>query len=293
MKKWLKRLIQLIFLLIMVFCLMEIFSYLKKRHDNDKELSRVQSELSDIVPEQISEASIEEGAANPDLVDYKALMAKLKSMNKNAVGYIQILGHEENQYPIMQSDDNEFYLRRGMDDKYYVYGLPFMDCRNYPDLTDQNTIIYAHMMEYGDVMFGVFRHYLDQDYVDKQIKKFTITNENGVYTYHIYSLMHVDADAPYRIPNREKDKYLEDLVANYAKSEYDFGYKSDFTAEDRIATLSTCTTEHNADRRIAIVGILEKVETKDKTILRDDIMKVEGGSWAKALGEEVVEKELE
>lgn len=260
MKKWLKRIVQGVLLLIMAFSLFEIGDYFYERFRSDRAFDEIHQQVSDLIQ---GEDNSSQGASGSytSKTDYEALMARLKEINEQTVAYIEIQG-SENRYPVMQSDDNEFYLRRGMDKEYSLQGTPFMDYRNAPDLTDQNTIIYAHMMNYGDAMFGIFRHYLDQDYVDAQPKTFTLTTENGVYTYQMFSLQHVWATDPYRIPNQEEEKFVEDLVVDYEQSEVNFGYASDFSPEDRVVTLSTCTTNHDDEKRLAIVGVLTQVETK-------------------------------
>lgn len=268
MKKWVRRLVQGVLLMIMAFSVVEIGSYLYERQKSDREFSEINQGINDIVGKA---DSVESSDAKVS-VDYAALMARLKSINQDSVAYIDIKG-SENRYPVAQSEDNEFYLRRGMDKEYSLQGTPFMDFRNSKKLTDQNTIIYAHMMNFGDAMFGIFRHYLKQDYVNQQPKEFTLTTEDGVYTYRMFSLRHVWATDPYRIPNQEDKAFVDDMLAAYAQSEVDFAYQSDFSAKDRIVTLSTCTTDHDDEQRIAIIGILQKIETKDGTTTREEILR--------------------
>lgn len=288
MKKWLGRTAQFALLLVMAFCVMELYSYFQKRQDADKKMDTVKSQLSDF---QTTSQESEPAEEDEPLVDYTALMQKLRDMNGDSVAYIAIKGSEENQYPVMQTDDNDYYLRRGADKEYSVYGMPFMDYANDPALDDQNTVIYAHLMEYGDVMFGIFRNYLKQSFVDKQPCTFTLTNDQGVYTYKIFTVYHVDEDAPYRYPNRDKSVFLADMEEANAASEVKLKDSFTFTDADRIATLSTCTPDHNSTQRIAVVGVLDKVQRKDGVYRRKDL--ASAGSWNQLLSEPVKDKVIE
>lgn len=275
MKKWLRRIVQGVLLMIMAFSLLEIGDYFYERYKSDQAFNAINKEVGDLVrTEAVSDAGAQVVAAEEEkepAVDYEALMARLKGINDDVVAYIDIKG-SENRYPVVQSDDNDYYLRRGMDKEYSLQGTPFMDFRNQPNLMDQNTILYAHMMNYGDAMFGIFRHYLEQDYVDQQPKTFTLATQEGVYTYRMFSLQHVWATDPYRIPNQEDDAFVEDLVVDYAQSEVDFGYASDISPKDRVVTLSTCTTDHDDEKRIAVVGVLTQVETKKGVTTREEVL---------------------
>ena len=148
-----------------------------------------------------------------------------------------------------------------------------MDYRNKKELTDQNTIIYAHMMYYGDEMFGVLKHFTDQKYVDQSPKTVTLTTDQGVFTYRLFSIEHVGATDPYRIPNKPGDEFMGDMLAAYAASEADFDLSAEFNEKDRIITLSTCTTDQDESERIAVLGVLEKVETKEGTVTREEIQR--------------------
>lgn len=81
----------------------------------------------------------------------------LKSKNKDIVAWIYSEGTQIN-YPIVQSKDNDYYLRRLLDGTYNQGGTIFMDYRNNKNFEDYNTIIYGHNMK-NNTMFGTLINY--------------------------------------------------------------------------------------------------------------------------------------
>lgn len=291
MKKWLRRIIQGILLMVMAFSLVEIGTYLWERRHSNSQLSQINQQLSDLTLSPATSVDSSEGNKEK-LVDYVALMERLKAMNKDTVAYITIYG-SENRYPVLQAEDNDYYLRRGIDEQYSIQGIPFMDYQNNPDLTDQNTVLYGHMMYYGDEMFGVLKHFFDQKYADESEKLFTLTNERGVYTYRIFSIRQPLATDPYRYPNLEEQKFLGNLQQDLAQSETNFHFDGTLSPHDRVVTLSTCTTNQDEDRRIAVVGVLIKMESKEHTITREEVIDEKGnGGWDKANEQSAAQNEM-
>ena len=277
--------------MVMAFSLVEIGTYLWERRHSNSQLSQINQQLSDLTLSPATSVDSSEGNKEK-LVDYVALMERLKAMNKDTVAYITIYG-SENRYPVLQAEDNDYYLRRGIDEQYSIQGIPFMDYQNNPDLTDQNTVLYGHMMYYGDEMFGVLKHFFDQKYADESEKLFTLTNERGVYTYRIFSIRQPLATDPYRYPNLEEEKFLGNLQQDLAQSETNFHFDGTLSPHDRVVTLSTCTTNQDEERRIAVVGVLVKVESKERTITREEVIDEQGnGGWDKANEQSSTQNEM-
>ena len=64
-------------------------------------------------------------------------------INKEIVSWISVYSTNIN-YPIVKSDNNEFYLNHNINKSYDSSGWTFMDYRNNSDLSDFNTIFYGH-----------------------------------------------------------------------------------------------------------------------------------------------------
>ena len=152
-------------------------------------------------------------------------------------------------YPVVQCEDNSYYLKRLFNGAKNSGGTLFIDYRNLPGFQDPNTLIYGHHMR-NDSMFGILTEY----------------GKPGFYESHPFVLM----------LSAEEIAIIE-LFAGYTTSENDHCYdiaisgeedmaafvqeaeeKSDFETEvevlthDRLATLSTCAYSFRNARYIAI-----------------------------------------
>lgn len=82
------------------------------------------------------------------------------------------------EYPVVQSDDNSYYLHRGLDKKYKYSGTLFIDYHNNSNFTDDNTIIYGHNMTSGR-MFGSLKKYKSKQYMQEHKYFFVHTRGTG------------------------------------------------------------------------------------------------------------------
>ena len=91
-------------------------------------------------------------------------------VNNEIVSWISVYSTNIN-YPIVKSDNNEFYLNHNINKSYDSSGWTFMDYRNNSDLSDSNTIFYGHNLinktSFGSVsnMFAVYYSEPDSSYL--------------------------------------------------------------------------------------------------------------------------------
>ena len=85
--------------------------------------------------------SAEEENEPPIEVDF----AELVAVNRDIVGWIYIEDTVVN-YPILQGEDNFYYLDKTYEKKYLASGSIFLDAVNQQDFTDSHSIIYGHNM---------------------------------------------------------------------------------------------------------------------------------------------------
>lgn len=93
----------------------------------------------------------------------------LKELNPDCIGWIRF----ENiniSYPIMQGEDNEYYLKHTFEGQAVTAASIFMDANNHADFSDQNTFIYGHNMK-DKTMFGKLNDYKDEEFY-KEIRIF-------------------------------------------------------------------------------------------------------------------------
>lgn len=97
----------------------------------------------------------------PIKVDFE----RLQEENKDIIAWLYCPDTEIN-YPVVQSKDNEYYLRRLLDGTWNIAGTLFMDYRNAADCSDLHTIIYGHNMK-NNTMFGSLPKYSKQEYYEE------------------------------------------------------------------------------------------------------------------------------
>lgn len=176
---------------------------------------------------------------SPPEVDWEALRA----INADVIGWIVVEGVPSISYPILQGEDNSYYLHRTVKETYNFAGSIFVDCMNQPDFSDCNTIIYGHNMKNGS-MFGYLKLlYEREQYKDSKYIWIATPNEN--YLYEIFSMQKTGATSEVYTLFSEHDglfgKYIERMKDN---SLVDLAAK-EVNQTDSIITLSTCTSDDN------------------------------------------------
>lgn len=82
------------------------------------------------------------------------------------MGWIQIPGIGVD-YPVVQGEDNEYYLHYTFDGKENIAGSIFLDSRNKADFTDRKVILYGHNMQDGS-MFSNLEKYQGLEFREEQ-----------------------------------------------------------------------------------------------------------------------------
>ena len=172
----------------------------------------------------------------------------LKNINEDIIGWIDIPAVEIS-YPLVQGDDNEFYLHRGIDKEYLFAGCLFLDSACDRELQNYNSIIYGHNMRNGS-MFARLKEFLAAETLQK-CPYFWIYTPGGDFLFRIVSA-HTAAPGSdtYTIRFRDYESYAAWIEKMVALSGPDCG--SVASAGDRLVTLSTCTNDSSA--RMVVQG---------------------------------------
>lgn len=186
-----------------------------------------------------------EGAAPID-VDFAAL----KKMNANVVGWLYCKGTPIN-YPVVQSDDNSYYLNHLFDDQKNSSGAIFMDAMNAPDLSDANTIIYGHNMKNG-TMFAALENYDSQKYYEAHPVMYYLTKDRN-YKIDVFASYETSGGSDaFTIFFDSEQTYSNYLQQRWNLSQIDTSWLP-MTADDNIVTLSTCSYDFD-DARYVVQG---------------------------------------
>ena len=84
-------------------------------------------------------------------------LEKLQRENPDVVAWI-VIPDTPISYPVLQGTDNAFYLKHNWKKERNSGGSIFMECKNNPDFTDFNTLVYGHRMR-DSSMFNALRHF--------------------------------------------------------------------------------------------------------------------------------------
>lgn len=197
----------------------------------------------------------EEGVKIVELNDknHTAMLNKLKAQNSDTIAWLEIPGTKIN-YPIMQSKDNVFYLRKNFNKKYSVSGSIFADYRNNPNFNDQNTVIYGHNMKDGSMFYDVTL-LKSQDFFNKYHKIY-VTLDNKLLEYEIFSVYETKKDYNYRAPKYD-ELYFESRLNEFKRKSI-IKNSIEVNTSSKLLTLSTCSYSFY-DARFVVHAVLTSV----------------------------------
>lgn len=158
-------------------------------------------------------------------------------------------------YPVVQSDDNQYYLSRLMDGSHNTAGTLFADYRCSPDFSDQHTVIYGHNMK-NNTMFGTLPEYGKQEYYEAHPVWYLITPEQN-YKITLFAGYVTPSDSV--VYGFEKTKEEQNRILNEAFEKTMFSADVDIKEDDCILIFSTCSYEYE-NARFVLMGILNPIK---------------------------------
>ncbi|MGL5477637.1 MAG: class B sortase [Clostridium sp.] len=189
-----------------------------------------------------------------DVKKYESIQDKSPFVNKNNdfktensdyLGWIKI-ENTNIDYPVMQGEDNQFYLQRDFRKDKNISGSIFLDYRNNIS-KDKNLILYGHNMRNGS-MFSEINKFKDKDFFNEDNKIELILGDEK-RTYEVFSVYADNADDYYlNTEFKDYDEFKSYIESEKNKSWYKKNIK--FTRKDKIITLSTCSYEGDNYRTV-------------------------------------------
>lgn len=195
-------------------------------------------------------AVISEDGETPPEVDWEALRA----VNADVVGWIQIPGTVIN-YPVYQSNDNDYYLDTNAEGVHGVGGQIFLDYLNQaPGMLDSQTIIYGHHLKNG-AMFKQVADMENQGFFDSIHTVWYVT-DGAAYKLQPLFLYYTDPDdTNVRVFNFQSDEelrgYLLGLLQEKGVTRCDDA-EAIIGGTTRVLTLATCNYIEGEGRTILV-----------------------------------------
>lgn len=189
----------------------------------------------------------EAGESALPLLDF----APLTAVNGEIIAWLTVDGTEID-YPVVQAQDNDYYLTHDAERNKNRNGALFLDYRVHPDFSDFNNVVYGHNMKSGR-MFGTLERFKEKAYFDEHPTGTLYTPEK-TYRLAIFAAAVVKPDAAhygylFRSPS-EREAHLK-LIADTAVCWRDIGV----TEKDRLLVLSTCSYEYKDARTLIFAKI--------------------------------------
>jgi len=178
---------------------------------------------------------------------------EFKAINEQVVAWLMVDGTSVN-YPIVQSDDNDYYLNHDITWGPRASGWPFMDFRNEKDLSDNNTIFYGHNL-LNRTAFGSLGTVLTDKWFKNSNHLIVVRTPEVRHVYQIFSVYVVEPEVYYlQVSFYNEAEYQEFLNTIVSRSIFNFGVP--IGPQDKIITLSTCSDD-NKGRKVIHAKMIE------------------------------------
>lgn len=210
---------------------------IKAEKEYEKLAEIVQTTETERETEEAKELETEEEYSSP--IDFE----KLKSMNEDTVGWIQI-PDTPIDYPIVQADDNEKYLHIDFEGKESVGGTIFLDYESSSDLKGKNNVLYGHHMKNGS-MFKALINYKDENYF-KAHPYFSIYTSTEEIRLRVISAYYGEAVPEARRTKFNTQEALDEFIEKMT-SKCSYRVKLEDSVES-LYTLITCSYEFDNAR---------------------------------------------
>ncbi len=155
-------------------------------------------------------------------------------------------------YPVVQGEDNQYYLYRMFDGTWNGKGSLFVDFRCEEPFEDFNTIIYGHRMKDGSMFHSLTKYEKKSYYEEHPVLE--LTTPEKAYDVEVFAVVRIPSDSPmyqWSFENREaRELYLQDV-----KEQNLLQIDIPVTADDNIVMMSTCTYEFE-EARLVVYGKL-------------------------------------
>ena len=174
----------------------------------------------------------------------------------------------ESEFPVVQTDNNDYYLKKDFYKNSTNYGIPFFDCNDRLNPIDRNTTIHGHNMKSDDKIFGPLEEYRNPEKF-KEAPIIKVNTLYGEYTFKIYAVFISNSKASddngqffnYIFSDAGPSQFMDYISEVDKRKLYTTGV--DIVETDKIITLSTCCYDFT-DARLAVVGrLLRKGESEE------------------------------
>lgn len=168
-----------------------------------------------------------------------------KKINPDIVAWIRMDGTSID-YPVLQSNNNDYYLSRNYRREFATAGSIFVDYRD-NIINDSFAIIYGHRMS-GGRMFSDVTKYADESFFDSHLSGVLYT-ENGIRNLEVIGFAKIASNSIIYASHEDSS-----LVVEYLRSNMIFW--RDETRKEKYILLSTCDRNNKMVRDVLLINVL-------------------------------------
>ena len=170
----------------------------------------------------------------------------MNSEYEEIIGYIEILDTNI-AFPIVQGENNSYYLKHLPNDNKNKMGSIFLDYRN--DMyNDKNTIIYGHNFNNG-TMFSDLLKFKDKEFYNNHLS-YTIYTKQEIMDVSIIGGYLADATKSELLINFN---FLDELTFNMKKV-----FENDIEVNEYDKFITLCTCDEVSNLRFILIGKVNK-----------------------------------
>ncbi len=260
-RKWILRVSSMVAVLCLGY--FGIYSYYHYKTESAfRELNALKEEADNVIAAPAASSgplfTLDDVPPEKEVLDeYK----KLLNNNKRLIGWIKI-DDTNIDYPVLQTENNEYYLDHNINEEYDINGSIFMDKDCDVIKPSTNYILYGHHMKNGK-MFGKLDLYQNESYY----KEHPYISFDTIYEKGTYQVMYVFRSRVYKETEivfkyyqfidangeQEFDSYMQEMAA---VSLYDTGVTAVYG--DQLLTLSTCDYQETDGRFVVVAKKIAK-----------------------------------
>ena len=243
MRKFVRRIFILVLFCILSFSIYNlyiIFHEYKKNKDVYKDVRKIV-----LKEDEKSNKDVSVENSNNIILGSKEY-TDLKARNEDFLLWIYIPGTNID-YPVVQGNNNEYYLTHDFNKNYLPSGSIFMDYRNNFE-EDNIIIVYGHHMR-NKTMFGELEKFKNEKFFNGN-NLIRVEYKNTTYIYEVFSVYVADLNNKDYLKVDFKDKKDKEDYLNYIKDRSLYNKDLVLTSDDNIITLYTCSYEFENARTI-------------------------------------------
>ncbi len=202
--------------------------------------------LYEEIKQEVIVPPLEEEEQPQPSIDFEGL----SKINPDTVGWVHI-SNTNMDYPVVQGEDNQYYVTHGFNKKTNAAGAIFLDYLCEKPFAGK-TLLYGHNMKNG-TMFATLKKYLDETYFLEH-PTITITTPVQQMDYTVFAVLKVPKDDEvFALHFSDFNQHVTSLKGRSIFSQVQ-------PPEDNrdILVLSTCATS-GSDERIAVCAYLSNI----------------------------------